>query len=393
MKRTVKDLVDLKGKVVILRVDFNVPTDNVGRILDLNRVMQALPTIRYLVKHEARVVILSHMGRPKGYDIRKSLWPISLVLMKKLNTKVYFCNKAVGEEVKERVRNLANGTVLMLENVRFYHEETECDMKFAREIASYGDIYVNDAFGVSHRKHASTYGVARILPNAIGLLMEKEIGVLSQAMESPKHPFVAIIGGAKVPDKIKILKRFVDVADIILIGGAMAYTFMVARGESIGSSLIYMDQVKTAKEILNYAEAQGKKILLPIDHVVARKKDKRERSIVVSQMVDDMVGYDIGPKTIKMYGKVIMSAGQIIWNGPLGMYEKERYRKGTYKIAKWMSKTKAYTIIGGGDSVGAVKNCGVARKIDFLSTGGGATLKFIEDGNIVCLEVIQEKIK
>ena len=237
MKRTVKDLVNLKGKVVLLRVDFNVPIDKNGKILDLNRVNAAIPTIKYLIEQGSKVVIMSHMGRPEGYEIRLSLWPISLILMRKLNTKVYFSNKAIGYEVKERLHSMNNGEVLLLENVRFYEGETKCDMKFARELASIGDVFVNDAFGCSHRKHATTYGIARLMPNAIGLLMEKEVDVLTQAMENPKRPFVAVIGGAKVPYKIKLLKRFIDQADTILIGGAMAYTFLVASGIAVGESI------------------------------------------------------------------------------------------------------------------------------------------------------------
>ena len=229
MKRVVTDLVNLKGKVVLLRVDFNVPTDKTGRILDLSRVIKALPTIKHLIKQEAKVVLLSHMGRPKGYEITHSLWQIALILMQKLNTKVYFNNKVIGPEVREQIKGMGNGSVLLLENVRFYEEETANDKKFAQEIASMGDIFVNDAFGCSHRKHASVYGVARLLPNAIGLLMQKEIQTLTSVMEKPKRPFVAVIGGAKVPDKIGLLKVFVDKADTILIGGAMAYTFLMAK--------------------------------------------------------------------------------------------------------------------------------------------------------------------
>lgn len=393
LKRTVKDLVGLKGKVVLLRTDFNVPHDKVGRITDLTRVTAALPTIKYLVEQGAKVVILSHFGRPKGYEIRYSLWPISLVLMEKLKTKVYFSYKVTGKEVRDRVRSMENGDVLLLENVRFYKEEEACDMKFAREIALMGDVYVNDAFSCAHRKHASTYGLARVLPNAMGLLMEKEVRELRRAMELPKRPFVAIIGGAKVPDKINILKRFVDVADTILIGGAMAYTFIVAQNISVARSVVYLDCVDVAREILDYAKAQGKKIILPVDHVVDRLDDKKDKTFIVDQMEKDMMGMDIGPKTIKLFTDEIANAGQIVWNGTVGKFEDPRFRQGTIKIAEAVAASKAYTVVGGGDTVGAVKECKVADKINFLSTGGGATLKFIEEGNLSCLEVIQEKIR
>lgn len=393
MKRSVKDLVNLKGKVVLLRADFNVPLDGAGRIMDLNRVNESIPTIKYLIGQGAKVVILSHLGRPKGYEIRSSLWQISLILMKRLNTKVYFSNKVIGPEVKERIRSMKNGDVLLLENVRFYEEETACDMKFAREIASYGDLYVNDAFGCSHRKHASTYGLARVLPNAVGLLVEKETMVLTDAMENPKRPFVAIIGGCKVPDKIKILKKFVDVADTILIGGAMAYTFMLAKGISVGESLTYLDSVQVASDILQYAKSKGKKIVLPIDHVAVHKNAARKRKFVTDTMVEDMMGMDIGPKTIKLFGEEIAKAGQIIWNGPMGLYEEDKFKDGTIKIAEAVSNSKAYSIVGGGDSVSAIKLAKCENKINFLSTGGGATLKFIEDGSLCCIDVIQEKIR
>lgn len=393
IKRTVKDLVGLNDKVVLLRTDFNVPLDEVGRITDLNRVTAALPTIKYLVEQGAKVVILSHLGRPNGYEIKYSLWPISLVLMEKLKTKVYFSYKVTGKEVRDRVRSMGNGDVLLLENIRFYQEEEKCDLNFAREIALMGDVYVNDAFGCSHRKHASTYGLARLMPNAIGLLMEKEVRELRRAMETPKRPFVAIIGGAKVPDKIKILKRFVDVADTILIGGAMAYTFILAQDTAVAQSLVYYDCVNVAREILDYAASQGKKILLPVDHVVDHIDDHSRRTDVVEQMEDDMMGMDIGPKTVELFKNEIAKAGQIVWNGPLGKYEDPRFREGTFKIAKAVADSKAYSVVGGGDSVSAIKECKVASKINFLSTGGGATLKFIEEGTLPCLEVIQERIK
>lgn len=392
MKRVVTDLVNLKGKVVLLRVDFNVPVDKAGRLLSMNRVIKAIPTIKYLSEQGAKVVLLTHLGRPQGYEIRLSLWSISLFLMKRLKSSVYFSNKVIGPEVKEQIASLQDGDVLLLENVRFYPGETTCDMNFAREIASYGDIYVNDAFGCSHRKHATTYGLARLLPNAIGFLMENEVTQLSKAMEAPKRPFVAIIGGAKVPDKIKLLKNFVDKANTIIIGGAMAYTFLMARGESVGESLAYVDSVNDAKELLQLAEERGVKVLLPIDHVVVRNDNPKIKPFVVDKMVDDMVGMDIGPKTLKLFRAAIDTAGQIMWNGPVGKYEEDAFKKGTITLAKYVAASSAYSLIGGGDTVAAVKAAGCESKINLLSTGGGATLKFIEDGTLPCLEVIQEKI-
>ena len=393
MKRTVKDLVNLKGKVVLVRVDFNVPLDSAGRILDTTRIDQALPTIKYLSEQGAKVVVMSHLGRPDGYEIRKSLWQISLILMEKLSCKVYFCNTVIGQEAKDRIKIMQDGDVLLLENLRFYPEETACDMKFAKEIASLGDLYVDDAFGVAHRKHASNYGVARILPNAIGLKIKKEMTTLTDSMENPKHPFVVIVGGAKVSSKIKILKKFVEICDTLMIGGAMAYTFLVASGVAVGNSVVYHENVVDAQEIIKLAEEKGKKLLLPVDHVVIREGDKKKKKFVVDKMVDDMIGCDIGPKTIELFEQEIKGAGQIFWNGPLGLYEDEKFKDGTNKIAKAVAQSSAYSIVGGGDSVSAVKKSGYAGKIDFLSTGGGATLKYLEDGSLPCIDVIQEKIR
>ena len=393
MKRTVKDLVGLKGKVVLLRDDFNVPIDENGKILDSTRIINALPTIKYLSEQGATIVILSHLDRPKGFELRKALWPVSLLLMRELNCNVDFCNKTIGDEVKEKIKHLKNGNVLLLENTRFYEGETKCDMEFAKEIASLGSIFVNDAFGVAHRENASNYGVARILPNAIGLLMEKEIIELSNSMDNPKKPFVAVLGGAKVETKVKILNKFIDKADIILIGGAMAYTFLFAMGISIGESIFYPDSVSIAKEILTKAKKNGKTLLLPVDHVCVHKTDKKEKKIIVDNMIDDMVGYDIGPKTIEIFKNEIEKAGQVFWNGPMGMYENKKFKKGTFEIAKAIAETKGYTVVGGGDSVAALNSFNLDKKIDYISTGGGATLKFLEDGTLPCIEVIQEKIK
>ncbi len=392
MKRTIRDLADLEGKVVLLREDFNVPLDDAGKILDTTRIVNAIPTIQYLSDKKAKVVILSHLGRPKGYEIRKSLWPVAMFLTKKLKCNVTFSNSVLGPEVEERISMMDNGDVLLLENVRFYEGETTCDMKFAKELASLGKIFVNDAFGVAHRQNASNYGVARLLPNAIGLLMEKEINELSQVMESPKKPFVAVIGGAKVDTKVKILNKFIDKADVIIIGGAMAYTFLQAKGKGIGASIVYPESLDIAREIMFNAKENGKKLLLPIDHVCARARDKKQKAITTDKIVEDMVGYDIGPKTIELFSKEIENAGQIFWNGPMGMYENAKFRKGTAKIAQAIANSKAYSVVGGGDSVAAVNLLNLGSKMNYISTGGGATLKFLENGSLPAIEVIQEKI-
>ena len=392
MKRTVKDLVGLNGKVVLLRVDFNVPVDETGKILDNTRIVNALPTIKYLIKQKARVVLLSHLNRPKGYDIRKSLWPIAMLLMKALPCNVDFSNTVIGKEAKGRIANLKPGNVLLLENTRFYDGETSCDMEFAREIASMGDIFVNDAFGAAHRKNASNYGVARLLPNAMGLLMEKEINVLSNSIEDPRLPFVAVLGGAKVSTKINILKTFIEKASCVIIGGAMAYTFLKARGETVGASLVDEENLEVARNILDYAKAEGKKILLPIDHIAVSESDRRRMVVRVKKLRGDLVGYDIGEATAQMYAKIIAKAGQIFWNGPMGLFEKEIFSNGTKIVADAVAKSKAYTVVGGGDTVSALKKFGYGRSVNFISTGGGATMEFMDKGSLPCIDVIQEKL-
>lgn len=391
MKRTIKDLVNLKGKVVLLRVDFNVPLDEGGKILDATRIKNELPTIRFLVSKGARVVILSHLGRPDGYDVRKSLWPISIYLSKNLKCGVSFSPTVLGEETRERIKLLKDGNVLLLENVRFYKEEEECDMKFAREIASMGDIFVNDAFGTAHRKHATTYGLARLLPNAIGFLMEKELTNLDTILNNPKRPFVVVLGGSKVGTKVKILERFVEKADSILIGGAMAYTFLKAKGIDVGASKVDDENIETAMNVLNKASELGKKILLPIDHVCIKGKDPHP--IVVTNLRGNMVGYDIGPRTVKYYAKEIDGAGEIFWNGPVGMYENANFRNGTRSIAEAIANSKAHSSAGGGDTVAMINLFNLGKKFNYLSTGGGATLEYLEEGTLPAIEVIQEKIQ
>lgn len=391
MKRTIKDLVNLKGKVVLLRVDFNVPMDDGGKILDATRIKNELPTIKYLIGQKAKVVILSHLGRPDGYDVRKSLWPISLYLSKSLPCNVSFCNTVIGDEVKERIKILREGDVLLLENVRFYKQEEACDMKFARELASYGDIFVDDAFGVAHRKHASNYALARLLPNAIGFLMEKEITNLTEILENPKRPFVAVLGGSKIDSKIKILEKFIEKADTLIIGGAMAYTFLKAKGIEVGASLVQDDCLDIANNIMAKASELGKKILLPVDHICTRGRNPKV--YIVTRMSVNMVGYDIGPRTIKLYTDEIANAKEIFWNGPMGMFENSLFRNGTRAIAEAIASSKAHTSVGGGDTVATVNLFNLAKKINYISTGGGATLKFLEDGTLPAVEVIQEKIR
>jgi phosphoglycerate kinase len=388
MKKTIRDLKDLKGKKVLLRADFNVPLDAYGDILDDTRIAAELPTISYLVKNGARVIICSHLGRPKGYDKYLSLFPIAVYLMKCFPNKVKFSSDPLGEKVRNDAENLKEGEILLLENIRFVKGEEENSAKVVDELVSLADIYVNDAFGVCHRKHASTYGVAVKLPNAIGFLIEKELKVFGSAFKSPKRPFVAIFGGAKVDDKIDLLYNVMDKVDTIIIGGGMAYTFLQAQGITIGQSIVSLDKVDEARKILDMAEEKGIKVLLPIDHVaLIKSKDK----VVKTKILDgEMIGLDIGNATIKLFCNEIYQANQIIWNGPVGKYEDSRFRKGTMKIAKAVAKADAYSIVGGGDSVSAVNVAGVADKINHLSTGGGASLKLMEGKTLPVLDVIDD---
>ncbi len=391
MKRSIKDLASVEGKRIFLRADFNLPMDRFGRITDTTRVTSELPTIRYLVERGAKVIICSHLGRPKGFDFRLSMWPIALILMRYFPGKVQFAHKVIGQEVKDRIANMSNGSILLLENVRFYKEEEENDPAFAKELASLADIYVNDAFGVAHRKHASTYGVARFLPNAIGFLMENEIQTITEAIQNPKKPFVAIFGGAKVQDKIKAILNIAKSADVILVGGAMAYSFLIARGETVGRSMANTESVVYAEQVMDELERMGKRLVLPVDHVAYTFGDRKEKTFVTEILSGEMVGADIGPKTIKLFEDEIKNARQVIWNGPLGKYEDEKFQKGTFEIAKEIAHSQAYSIVGGGDSVSAVKQAKCMRMINHISTGGGATLKLLGGENLPGIDVIQEK--
>ncbi len=384
MKRTIRDLKNIKDKRVLLRCDFNVPLDKYGDILDDTRIFESLPTIKYLNEQNCKLILCSHLGRPKGYDKYLSLFPVAVYLMKRFPNKVKFCPKASGKEVSSAVKNLKGGEILLLENLRFDAREEQNDETFVKELASLADIYVDDAFGVAHRKHASNYGVALKLPNAIGFLIEKELNVFSKAFENPSRPFVAIFGGAKVKDKLTLINNVIGKADTILIGGGMAYTFLLAKGVNIGKSIVDLDLVDDAKDILEKAQKNGTKILLPIDHV-ALDGEKVRKVLLMDQ---DMVGLDIGKDTIKLFKNEIKTAGQILWNGPVGKYEDKRFRKGTFEIAKAVAKSKAYSIVGGGDSVGAINTLGFNKKINHLSTGGGASMKLMEGKVLPAIEVI-----
>lgn len=390
MKKTIRDLKDLKGKRVLVRCDFNVPLDRYGDILDDTRIAKEIPTIKYLVEQGAKVILCSHLGRPKSaYDKFLSLFPVAVYLMKVFPNKVKFCRVPAGEEAEKDVAKLKNGEILLLENIRFMEGEEKNSPKVVSALCRLADVFVNDAFGVCHRMHASTYGVAIKLPNAIGFLIEKELEVFDKAFQSPKHPFVAIFGGAKIDDKIKLITNVMDKADTIIIGGGMAYTFLQAEGKSIGRSIISLDKVEEARRVLQVAKEKNVKIMLPVDHVAyLEQKDK----VVKTSVLDgDMIGYDIGNESIKLFAKEISKAKQIVWNGPVGKYEDPRFKKGTMKIAKAVAKADAYTIVGGGDSVSAIKSSGYANKIGHLSTGGGASMKLMEGKSLPAVDIIDNK--
>ena len=372
---------DVKGKLVFLRVDFNVPLDESGAIRDDNRIKASLPTIRWLLEHGARLVIASHLGRPKGKpEPKMSLAPAAARLAELIPFKVIMAPDVVGDEVARLKRDLREGEALLLENVRFYKEEEKNDPGFAARLAEGIDIFVNDAFGSSHRAHASVVGIADHVPlTAAGYLMKKEVDYLKKAVHTPVKPYVAILGGAKVSDKIEIIESLLGKADQILIGGAMAYTFLKAQGIGVGRSLVEDDQSEIALVILDKARASGVGFHLPQDHVLARAAEAgaETRTVETLPFPEDMMGVDIGPKTVAAYAGIIAGAKTIFWNGPMGIFEIEEFAKGTIGVARAVAASGATSIVGGGDSAAAVKKAGVRDKISHISTGGGASLEYI----------------
>jgi len=372
---------DVKGKLVFLRVDFNVPLDDDGAIRDDTRIKASLPTISWLLDHGARLVIASHLGRPKGKaDPKMSLRPAASRLAELVPNKVVMAPDVVGDEVSRLKRALGEGEALVLENVRFYKEEEKNDPAFAGKLAEGIDIFVNDAFGSSHRAHASVVGIADFVPvKAAGYLMKKEVDYLKKAVHTPIKPYIAILGGAKVSDKIEIIESLIGKADQILIGGAMAYTFLKAQGLGVGRSLVEDEQSEVALVILDKARANDVSFHLPQDHVLARAAEAgaETRTVEALPFPDDMMGVDIGPKTVAAYSAVIATARTIFWNGPMGIFEIEEFAQGTIGIAKAIAESGAVSIVGGGDSVAAVKKAGVTDKISHISTGGGASLEYI----------------
>ena len=372
---------DVKGKLVFLRVDFNVPLDDKGQIRDDNRIRASLPTIVWLLEHGARLIIASHMGRPKGkVEPSMSLKPAAARLAELIPYKVVMAPDVVGDEVERLKKGLGEGEVLLLENVRFYKEEEKNDAGFARQLGESVDIYVNDAFGSSQRAHASVVGIADFIPvKAAGYLMKKEVDYLKKAVHTPVKPYVAILGGAKVSDKIEIIESLLGKADHILIGGAMAYTFLKAQGLGVGRSLVENDQIEIALVILDKARTNEVSFHLPQDHVLAKAPQAGAETRIVEALPfpEDMMGVDIGPKTVAAYAAVIAAAKTIFWNGPMGIFEIDEFAQGTIGVAKAVAASGAISIVGGGDSVAAIKKAGVRDKISHISTGGGASLEYV----------------
>jgi len=396
-KQTIEDIKDLKGKKVLVRVDFNVPQDNKQNITDDTRIRAAIPTIKYLSEKGARVILVSHLGRPKaGPDDKLRLAPVAQALSQLLGKPIGYVKDCIGPEVENAVSKINNGDILLLENVRFYPQEESNDPEFAKKLASLADVYVNDAFGTAHRAHASTEGVTRYLKGYAGFLMEKEIKFLGQLIENPGRPFVAILGGAKISGKIDVIENLLSKVDTMIVGGGMAYTFFKARGVEVGKSLVEADKVNMAKDILKKAIDRGIPFMLPIDHVVADKFDANADSQIVTRagIPSDWQGMDIGPDTVTKFGHAIKKAKTIFWNGPMGVFEFEKFSMGTIAIAKLVAEATqkgAISVIGGGDSVAAIEQAGLAGKMTHISTGGGASLEFVEGKVLPGIACLQDK--
>lgn len=392
-KKTVKDI-DLKGKKVFVRCDFNVPMDKEQNITDNRRIVAAIPTIKYLLEQNCKVILASHLGRPKG-EVKQefSLKPVAKELSKVLGKEVIMSADVIGEDAKIKAENLQEGQIMLLENVRYHREETDNDPEFARKLASMAEIFVNDAFGTAHRAHASTTGIANYLPGVSGFLIEKELKFLGDALENPERPFISILAGSKVSDKIGVIERLLEKVDVLLIGGGMAYTFYKALGYNIGNSICEDDKIKFAKELMEKAKAKNVKMLLPIDNKLGKEFSPETETKIVDRdsIPDGWEGLDIGPKTIELYSEELKKAKTVIWNGTVGVAEFELFATGTNSLAKVVSELDATTIIGGGDTAAAVQLAGFADEMTHVSTGGGASLEFLEGKKLPGIECLQDK--
>lgn len=392
-KKTVKDI-DLKGKKVFVRCDFNVPMDENKNITDNRRIVAALPTIKYLIEQNCKIILSSHLGRPKG-EVKPeySLEPVAAELSRLLGQEVLMAKDVIGESAKTLAANLQEGQVMLLENVRFHREETDNDPEFAKELASMAEVFVNDAFGTAHRAHASTEGISHYLPSVSGFLIEKELKFLGDSLNNPERPFVAILGGAKVSDKIGVIDSLLEKVDTLMIGGGMAYTFFKAQGYNVGNSLCEPDKCDLALNLMEKAKSKGAKLLLPVDTKIGKefKPDTESKTVAWTEIPDEWEGFDIGEKTIEMFKEELKTAKTVVWNGPLGLFEFDQFAIGTNEIAKALAEIDATTIIGGGDSAAAVEKAGLAEKMTHISTGGGASLEFLEGKKLPGIECLQDK--
>lgn len=391
-KKTIRDI-PLKGMRALVRVDFNVPMDDAGQITDENRIQGALPTIQYLIEHEAKVILMSHMGRPKGaVNPKYSLAPVAQRLSHLLGQKVRMAKDVIGPDADAAVAELKDGGVVLLENLRYHAEEEKNNADFARKLASYGDVYVNDAFGTAHRAHASTEGVAHYLPSYAGFLIEKEVKFMGPLLDNPTQPFVAIIGGSKVSSKIGVLESLAKTCQTVVIGGGMAYTFLLEQGHSIGDSLVEQEYRQTAASFLAKAEERGVKVILPVDHLcgAAFKEDTEPVLVDSADIPDGLIGMDIGVKTIALIVAELKRAKSVVWNGPMGVFEFAAFAEGTHEVAKALAASSAVTVVGGGDSVAAINKFHLADKISHVSTGGGASLEFLEGKTLPGIKALEK---
>ncbi|MBQ2944938.1 MAG: phosphoglycerate kinase [Clostridia bacterium] len=391
-KKTVEDI-EVKGKKVLARCDFNVPLKD-GVITDDKRIVEALPTIKYLSDNGAKLILCSHMGRPKGeFNMKYSLAPVAARLSELLGKEVALAADVIGEDAQAKAAALKDGDVMLIENVRFHKEEEKNDPEFSKALASLAEIYVNDAFGTAHRAHSSTAGVADYLPAVCGYLIQKEIKIMGDALNDPKRPFVAILGGAKVSDKIGVITNLLEKVDTLIVGGGMAYTFLKALGHHIGTSLCEEDKIELAKGLMDKAKEKGVNFLIPVDNVVATEYNENSEFKVINsdEIPDGWMGLDIGPKTSKIFSDAILGAGTVVWNGPMGVSEWANFANGTISVAKAVAESGAISIIGGGDSAAAVQKLGFADKMTHISTGGGASLEFLEGLELPGIACLNDK--
>ena len=392
-KKTVRDI-DVKGKKVLVRCDFNVPQDENGNITDNRRIVSAIPTIKYLLDNNSKVILCSHLGRPKGeVKAEFSLKPVAEELSKLLGKEVKLANDVIGEDAENLIENMNEGDIVLLENVRFHREETDNDPEFSKKLASFAEIFVNDAFGTAHRAHASTAGVADYLPAVSGFLIEKELNFMGDALNNPERPFMAILGGRKVSDKIGVIEALLEKVDTLMIGGAMAYTFFKAMGYEVGNSICELDKLELAKELMAKAEAKGVKFMLPVDTRIGKEfsPDTECKVVKCSEIPAEWEGFDIGDETIKIYIEELSKAKTVVWNGPVGLFEFDKFAVGTNEIAKALGKLDAVTIIGGGDSAAAIEKLGIPEQFSHISTGGGASLEFLEGKKLPGIECLMNK--